>query len=452
MERRIVAQLLSCLDGLSLHEHGDQVLIIGATNRPDALDPALRRVGRFDQEISLGIPDRNDRANILQVICKRLTIGLPFDFDQLGALTPGYVGADLLALASRAASIAVKRAFTTKQHDALMNSNEASVDKLLMEIDNFPLTNEDGRNDVKENGVTENKTDANDRTTNGTGLTGTVENKGNEENKDKELIDVETVEPTPANEADIQQKDDAVPSEPIDKDNIPNETTAEDNTAMQVDEQVDEQVEQNKDKTAEVAEDDDIIEVVDESNAAGKNDEPIHSQISFDAMKSWLSDDKPIMTSDELDDLCITMTDFTEALKVVQPSAKREGFITVPDVTWDDIGSLRDIREELQLAVLAPVKFPKKLQALGLYSPSGVLLCGPPGCGKTLLAKAVANEAGVNFISVKGPELLNMYVGESERAVRQCFQRARNSAPCVIFFDEFDSLCPKRSDSGEVCR
>lgn len=118
-------------------------------------------------------------------------------------------------------------------------------------------------------------------------------------------------------------------------------------------------------------------------------------------------------------------------------------------MTWDDIGSLRDIREELQLAVLAPVKFPKKLQALGLNSPSGVLLCGPPGCGKTLLAKAVANEAGINFISVKGPELLNKYVGESERAVRQCFQRARNSAPCVIFFDEFDSLCPKRSDSGE---
>lgn len=101
------------------------------------------------------------------------------------------------------------------------------------------------------------------------------------------------------------------------------------------------------------------------------------------------------------------------------------------------------------MAILAPVKFPHRLKLLGLNAPSGVLLCGPPGCGKTLLAKAVANEAGINFISVKGPELLNMYVGESERAVRQCFQRARNSAPCVIFFDEFDSLCPKRSDNAE---
>lgn len=456
MERRIVAQLLSCLDGLSQHEHGDQVLIIGATNRPDALDPALRRVGRFDQEISLGIPDRNDRANILQVICKRLTIGLPFDYDHLGALTPGYVGADLLALASRAASIAVKRAFNTKQREAFVDSTEASVDKLLMEIDKLPLGTTYEQNDVKENGVPDKENDVNGRsTTNGDGVIVTAEDKGSaEENlskEAKELIDIETIEPTAEKATtEIPQKDDAVvPTESTEKENIPNETTAaDDSTTMQVDEQVD----TNKDKAAENAnDDDDIIEVVDECSVVITSDKPIHSQISFDAMKSWLSDDKPIMTSDELDDLCITMTDFTEALKVVQPSAKREGFITVPDVTWDDIGSLRDIREELQLAVLAPVKFPKKLQALGLHSPSGVLLCGPPGCGKTLLAKAVANEAGINFISIKGPELLNMYVGESERAVRQCFQRARNSAPCVIFFDEFDSLCPKRSDSGEVC-
>lgn len=162
-----------------------------------------------------------------------------------------------------------------------------------------------------------------------------------------------------------------------------------------------------------------------------------------------LLDQSNPLPDDELETLCIERVDFLESLKSVQPSAKREGFITVPDVTWDDIGSLGDIREELKLAILAPVKFPQRLKQLGLSSPSGVLLCGPPGCGKTLLAKAVANEAGINFISVKGPELLNMYVGESERAVRQCFQRARNSAPCVIFFDEFDSLCPKRSDTSE---
>lgn len=437
MERRIVAQLLSCLDGLSQHEHGDQVLIIGATNRPDALDPALRRVGRFDQEISLGIPDRNDRANILQVICKRLTIGYPFDFDYLGALTPGYVGADLLALASRAASIAVKRAFTEKQRESMVDTDEASVDKLLMEIDKLPPVDE--QNNVKENGVVDKETDVTEKSTNGTALLDVTENKVSENN---ESVNVENAEPTIATEPSAVESTKDETAQPVSIDNI--DTPSVDQ--MQVDEPMEND---GNDKTCEVTEDDDIIEVVDECSGVIQSDKPIHSQISYDAMKSWLSDDKPIMSSDDLDDLCITINDFTEALKMVQPSAKREGFITVPDVTWDDIGSLRDIREELQLAVLAPVKFPKKLQALGLSSPSGVLLCGPPGCGKTLLAKAVANEAGINFISVKGPELLNMYVGESERAVRQCFQRARNSTPCVIFFDEFDSLCPKRSDTGE---
>jgi ribosome biogenesis ATPase len=131
-------------------------------------------------------------------------------------------------------------------------------------------------------------------------------------------------------------------------------------------------------------------------------------QLTLENMIKWLANDIQPMTDRELEKLSITREDFLDAVKHVQPSAKREGFITVPDVTWDDIGSLQDIRSELKLAILAPVKFPKKMKKLGLQSPSGVLLCGPPGCGKTLLAKAVANEAGINFISVKGPELLNM--------------------------------------------
>nr|KAF6279963.1 nuclear VCP like [Myotis myotis] len=152
------------------------------------------------------------------------------------------------------------------------------------------------------------------------------------------------------------------------------------------------------------------------------------------------------LSEEQLQGLCIELNDFIVALSSVQPSAKREGFVTVPNVTWADVGALEDIREELTMAILAPVRNPDQFQALGLVTPAGVLLAGPPGCGKTLLAKAVANESGLNFISVKGPELLNMYVGESERAVRQVFQRAKNSAPCVIFFDEVDALCPRRSD------
>lgn len=140
----------------------------------------------------------------------------------------------------------------------------------------------------------------------------------------------------------------------------------------------------------------------------------------------------------------ISMNDFMVATKSIQPTAKREGFAVVPDVTWDDVGALAEIREELLHNVLEPIANPEKFKSLGLDIPAGVLFFGPPGCGKTLLAKAIANQSGANFISVKGPELLNMYVGESESRVRQVFSRARSSAPCVIFFDELDALCPKR--------
>jgi ribosome biogenesis ATPase len=143
------------------------------------------------------------------------------------------------------------------------------------------------------------------------------------------------------------------------------------------------------------------------------------------------------------------MEDFLTAIPLVQPSSQREGFATIPDVSWDDIGALQSIREELTMSVLEPIRSPEKFKALGLQLPAGVLLYGPPGCGKTLLAKAIAHESGANFISVKGPELLDKYVGESERAVRLVFERARSSSPCIIFFDELDSLVPRRgSDHG----
>lgn len=139
------------------------------------------------------------------------------------------------------------------------------------------------------------------------------------------------------------------------------------------------------------------------------------------------------------------MIDFEEAVNSIQPTSKREGFTTIPNVTWNDIGGLEQLREELYFDIVMPILEPVKLKKIGIERAVGVLLYGPPGCGKTLLAKAVANEARSNFISIKGPELLNKYVGESEKAVRQLFIRARNSSPCIIFFDELDALCPKRS-------
>ncbi|KAJ4437769.1 hypothetical protein ANN_13707 [Periplaneta americana] len=319
---------------LTLKPNGENVVVIGATNRPDTLDPALRRAGRFDREVCLGIPDRNARAHILSILCNKLKLASDFSYEYIAANTPGFVGADLLALTREASMVAVNRVF--------MNL------KTINQPENKETTEEESS---KENSETK-----------------------SEESTHKEL-----------------------------------ECSAETATSTTV---------TDSDKVVS-----DIME--------------------------WLQKDRNPLSEQQLNELKVELDDFKQALKHVQPSAKREGFATVPDVTWDDVGSLGDIREELQMTILAPVRHPEQFAELGISAPSGVLLCGPPGCGKTLLAKAVANEAGINFISVKGPELLNMYVGESERAVRQCFQRAKNSAPCVIFFDELDALCPKRSDSGE---
>uniref|UniRef100_A0A665U0N4 AAA+ ATPase domain-containing protein n=1 Tax=Echeneis naucrates TaxID=173247 RepID=A0A665U0N4_ECHNA len=320
MERRIVAQLLTCMDDLNSVTVTAQVLVIGATNRPDSLDPALRRAGRFDREICLGIPDEAARLRILKTLCRKLKLPNDFDYQHLAHLTPGYVGADLMALC----------------REAVMNA----VNRILVKIKGMPQNR-----DVREQHTKYNKT------------------------------------------------------------------------------------------------------VLQESG---------YDLLQHGELCQLLHDlrNPQTVSEEELSTLSILMLDFQASLASIQPSAKREGFATVPDVTWENVGALQDIREELTMAILAPVRSPEQFRALGLSAPSGVLLAGPPGCGKTLLAKAVANESGLNFISIKGPELLNMYVGESERAVRQVFQRGRNSAPCVIFFDEIDALCPRRSgfESGASVR
>ena len=322
MERRIVAQMLTCMDDLSSippsikskskasaetsgHEvegkEEDEVLlqdppksrphvvVIGATNRPDAMDSALRRAGRFDREISLGIPTEEARVRILQVISRKLRLEGAFEFKRVAKMTPGFVGADLSALCKEAAAIAVTRIFH---------------------------------------------------------------------------------QPSPS-------------------------------------------------------------------------DRPATSLSLFTALPADRFGTGPL-TFNELQGLAITMSDFELAVSKVQPSIRREGFATTPDVTWEDVGSLDEIKEELNFSITQPIRHPERFEAMGLPSAAGVLLYGPPGCGKTLVAKAVASDASANFISIKGPELLNKYVGESERAVRQLFSRARAAKPCVLFFDEMDALAPRR--------
>ncbi|XP_066155268.1 nuclear valosin-containing protein-like [Euwallacea fornicatus] len=413
MERRIVAQLLSCLDDLSSSENGEQVLVIGATNRPDAIDPALRRAGRFDREICLGIPDVKARQQILKVQTASLTLSPDFDYEKIAKYTPGYVGADLLSLTREAAMVAVNRVFNSIKEQRRLDQAMA----LRKSAEEAKKATELAKKRAMKLGKKQQDDDA--KTVNSISL------------KDDEIV-VDDVPKEPTSAEPVVVVDDT--EEPI-KD--AEEKLLED----------DETTNKESVKTPLQEEAEEII-VEEESLPPLEDLQLPKPKSTLEELLEWLHDVSPV-NEQHLQGLCITMEDFAAALKKVQPSAKREGFATVPDTTWEDVGSLKDVREELQMAILGPVRHSKEFEALGLTVPAGVLLCGPPGCGKTLLAKAVANEAGINFISVKGPELLNMYVGESERAVRVCFERARNSTPCVIFFDEFDALCPKRSDSRE---
>ncbi len=271
VEKRVVAQLLALMDGLNRRQN---LIVIAATNIPNALDPALRRPGRFDREIAIPIPDRNGRQDILEIHSRGMPLAEDVDMSRLAEITHGFVGADLEALCREAAMICLRR--------------------LMPDID-FAMAG------------------------------------------------------------------------------IPYERLAQ---------------------------------------------------------------------------LEVTMDDFTTALKEVEPSAIREVFVEIPDVRWEDVGGHSDLKERLIEAVEWPLNYPEIFAQAGVKPPKGILISGPPGCGKTLVAKAIANESKVNFISVKGPALISKYVGESEKGVREVFKKARQASPCIIFFDEIDALVPARQGSA----
>jgi len=273
VERRVVSQLLTMMDGLKTR---GRVVVIAATNRPNSIDPALRRPGRFDREIAINVPDKQGRLAILKIHTRNMPLTKDVNLENLASITHGFVGADLAALAKEAAMSVLRR--------------------LLPKLK------------LKE-----------------------------EENVPKEV----------------------------------------------------------------------------------------------------------------LEQLKISEKDFQESLKVVRPSAMREVLVETPNVLWEDVGGLDNVKMELKEAVEWPLENPDAFKRIGIRPPRGVLLYGPPGTGKTLLAKAVANESEANFIQVKGPSLLSMWVGKSEEGVRKIFERARQVSPCVIFFDEIDSLAPRRGmDAG----
>ncbi|KAM0843809.1 hypothetical protein ACQ4PT_057474 [Festuca glaucescens] len=303
MERRIVTQLMTCMD--EFHQNNIQsgaddmdsesyqkkprhVIVIGATNRPDAVDQALRRPGRFDREIYLDVPDENARKQILERLAHKLRLPPEGQFDllKIAKASPGFVGADLKALVDTAGNLAINRIVSVRK------------DKCLKE-----------RNNTQDWWRT-----------------------------------------------------------PWDK--------------------------------------------------------------------------------HEMQSLSITMDDFEEATKVVQPSLRREGLSSVPHVTWASVGGLDSLKKELDRCIVRCIKYPEYYKKFGVNMQAGVLLFGPPGCGKTLIAKAVAHDAGANFIHIKGPELLSKYVGKSESDVRKIFTRARINSPCILFFDEVDALTTKRGKEG----
>lgn len=354
MERRIVSQLITSLDQLKSTEFGQSVVVIAATTRPDTLDPGLRRIGRFDHEIAIHIPSRKERREILRIQCEGLSVDPKLNYDKIAEVTPGYVGADLLALVSRAATIAVKRR-SMKKFRELHAANEMNMTTVTLDDDEAVEPVQEKPADAEKPTDSEKPADAEKAAV-----------EAEKPNSDKE--NAEAINGEKANEDDCMDVDDKETDAPAEN--------AESETKQQVD-----------------------------SSAKSPAELEEFYEPTLAELTNFL-DNPPEEFADP--NFCLTLDDFMAAVKLIQPSAKREGFITVPDTTWEDIGSLHDIREELKLAVLAPVKYPEMLARLGLEAPSGVLLCGPPGCGKTLLAKAIANEAGINFISVKGPELMNM--------------------------------------------
>ncbi|PWW74742.1 AAA-domain-containing protein [Tuber magnatum] len=316
MEIGMVAQMSTCREGLTLEKTGGKpVMIIGATNRPDSLDPALRKAGRFDREICLKVPDEVGKEKILRVLCEKLRLSGDFDFKHVTKTTPRFVGADLNALVVEAIAGAMRRIYGTLE---------------------TPLA-----------------------TTNPLGRTW----------------------------------------------------------------------------------------------AWIKSTALYQLQYPYSLLQSHglgpqirlLTAYPGRLTEEQLGSLYITPADFPAALPEIQPSSKREDFAMVPDVSWADIGALESLRVERQGAVVLPIKRPELSARMGIIGPTGVLLWGPPGGGKTLLAKAILNECGANSISILGSELLSKDVGESERTVRQVFSWTRESIPCVIFFDELDVPAPRRN-------
>ncbi|MBU0758515.1 MAG: CDC48 family AAA ATPase [Nanoarchaeota archaeon] len=361
VERRVVAQLLAIMDGLKSR---GKVVVIGATNIPNNLDPALRRPGRFDREIEIGVPAEKGRLKILKIH----TRNMPLQHDVDISVLKRQINKEVQELDEL---IAVRQAH--------LAANKAEPSEELKELENKKKLYIDLKKDLKDINSSSN-------------LVKFLENEKNASHK-KSLINSLLLEAMLKEISMITHGFVGADLSSLAKE-----------AAMIV-----------------------LRRVLPDIKL--KEDEPIPKEV--------------------LEKLKITQHDFTDALKVVRPSAMREVLIEIPNVKWDDIGGLEQVEQELKEAVEWPLKYPESFRRLGVSPPKGILLYGAPGTGKTLLAKAVASESQANFIVIKGPELLSKWVGESEKAVRKIFEKARQASPSIIFFDEIDSLVPRRGFSGD---
>lgn len=323
--------------------------MIAATNRPDSLDSALRRAGRFDSEITMGVPDQAGRERILRVLMAKLRLAGDFDYARLAKETPGYVGADLSALTGAAGVLAVKRIFETLGVPSLGTGSEVAGGE-AMPLD---LVTAEGALSVLQQ-----------------------RSEGDSSPATVAVDDADMAMADSSGEAAAQPA-------PVELGSAPASVPASGATTPR----------------------DEIPPA-----EAAVSDLPLSTlppTLANLPIASFLRAHPAALTDDQLSTIALTNADFVRALSIVQPSSQREGFTTVPNVTWDDLGALHHIREEMRMSIVRPIRRPDVFGLLGLDAPCGVLLWGPPGCGKTLLAKAVANESRANFISVKGPELLN---------------------------------------------
>ncbi len=418
VEKRVVAQLLGLMDGLKSR---GKVIVIAATNIPNQLDLALRRPGRFDREIELGAPSKEGRLEILKIHSRNMPL-------------KGSLYGDILA------KVVVEE--TEKQFNELRKNLKEKEEKLKTLEDRKKQADENSLVTILELIKGLNKNIESLKIT-----ISSLENIHHELKSQKSKV-MKVAE-------DIKKMDDMKLSY---KPNDPQYALVERNLS-----ELYQKIEQLNllpkilEKAEKSGRENDLQEVARithgfvgaDLNALAKEAAMlVLRRILPDLKVDGVAEDEPI-PKEILEKMYITLKDFLESLKVVRPSAMREVLVETPDVSWDDIGGLEDVKGKLREAVEWPLKRPEVFKRMGIRPPRGILLYGPPGTGKTLLAKAVAKESEANFILVNGPSLLSKWVGESEKAVREIFRKARQTAPTILFFDEIDALVPRRAGDSD---